>query len=36
MREVIDEVGADAAKFFFLMRDSNSHIDFDLELAKQR
>ncbi|HXT67157.1 MAG TPA: arginine--tRNA ligase [Nitrospiraceae bacterium] len=36
MREVIDEVGADAAKFFFLMRDSNSHLDFDLELAKQR
>jgi len=36
MREVIDEVGADAAKFFFLMRDSNAHLDFDLELAKQR
>ena len=36
MREVIDEVGADAAKFFFLMRDSTSHLDFDLELAKQR
>lgn len=36
MREVIDEVGADAAKFFFLMRDSNSHLDFDLELATQR
>lgn len=36
MREVIDEVGADAAKFFFLMRDSNSHLDFDLDLAKQR
>lgn len=36
MREVIDEVGADAAKFFFLMRDSGSHLDFDLELAKQR
>jgi arginyl-tRNA synthetase len=36
MREVIDEVGADAAKFFFLMRDSKSHLEFDLELAKQR
>ena len=36
VREVIDEVGADAAKFFFLMRDSNTHLDFDLELAKQR
>jgi arginyl-tRNA synthetase len=36
LREVIDEVGADAAKFFFLMRDSNTHLDFDLDLAKQR
>ncbi|MCS6897323.1 MAG: arginine--tRNA ligase [Nitrospira sp.] len=36
MREVIDEVGADAAKFFFLMRDARTHLDFDLELAKQR
>jgi arginyl-tRNA synthetase len=35
MREVIDEVGADAAKFYFLMRDANSHLEFDLELAKQ-
>jgi arginyl-tRNA synthetase len=36
MREVIEEVGADAAKFFFLMRDSRTHLDFDLDLAKQR
>ena len=36
MREVIEEVGADAAKFFFLMRDSKTHLEFDLELAKQR
>ena len=36
MREVIDEVGPDAAKFYFLMRDSNTHLEFDLELAKQR
>jgi arginyl-tRNA synthetase len=36
MREVIDEVGADAAKFYFLMRDPNTHLEFDLELAKQR
>ncbi|MBH0181429.1 MAG: arginine--tRNA ligase [Nitrospira sp.] len=36
MGEVIDEVGADAAKFFFLMRDSRTHLDFDLDLAKQR
>ncbi|MGQ0694830.1 MAG: arginine--tRNA ligase [Nitrospiraceae bacterium] len=36
MREVIDEVGADAARFFFLMRDSKTHLEFDLELAKQQ
>jgi arginyl-tRNA synthetase len=32
----MDEVGADAAKFFFLMRRSDSHLDFDLDLAKQQ
>ncbi len=36
LREVIEEVGADAAKFYFLMRDSKTHLEFDLELAKQR
>lgn len=36
LREVIDEVGADAAKFSFLMRRSDTHLDFDLELAKQQ
>ncbi len=36
LREVIDEVGSDAAKFFFLMRDSSSHLDFDLQLATQQ
>lgn len=36
MREVIDEVGSDAAKFYFLMRDSKTHLEFDLELAKRR
>ncbi|MGH7230694.1 MAG: arginine--tRNA ligase [Nitrospiraceae bacterium] len=36
MREVMEEVGADAAKFFFLMRRSDTHLDFDLELAKQQ
>lgn len=34
LREVLDEVGPDAAKFFFLMRRSDTHLDFDLELAK--
>ena len=35
-REVLDEVGRDALRFFILMHDPNSHIDFDLELAKQK
>ncbi|GJL67478.1 MAG: arginine--tRNA ligase [Nitrospirales bacterium] len=35
LREVIDEVGPDAAKFFFLMRRADTHLDFDLDLAKQ-
>ena len=33
--QVIDEVGKDAARFFFLMRGTNSHLNFDLELAKK-
>lgn len=36
LREVIEEVGADAARFFFLSRSAESHMDFDLELAKQQ
>ncbi len=35
LREVIDEVGVDAARFFFLMRHISAHLDFDLELAKK-
>jgi arginyl-tRNA synthetase len=36
LNEVIDEVGADATRFFLLMRDGNSPLDFDLELAKKK
>jgi len=36
LREVVKEVGSDAAKFFFLMRRADTHLDFDLELAKQQ
>ncbi|MDT7044165.1 arginine--tRNA ligase [Candidatus Nitronereus thalassa] len=36
LREVAEEVGADAAKFFFLMRRSDTHLEFDLELAKKQ
>jgi len=35
LREVVEEVGADACRFFFLARSANSHMDFDLELAKK-
>ncbi|HEY1373616.1 MAG TPA: arginine--tRNA ligase [Candidatus Binatia bacterium] len=35
LAEVVEEVGADAARFFFLMRKSDSHLDFDLDLAKK-
>ncbi len=34
--EVIEEVGRDACRFFFLMRSCDSQLDFDLELAKQQ
>jgi len=35
LRDVVDEVGRDACRFFFLMRRCDSQLDFDLELAKQ-
>ena len=36
MEDLIGEVGVDAARFFFLLRSHDSHLDFDLDLAKQR
>ncbi|RQW83602.1 MAG: arginine--tRNA ligase [Geobacter sp.] len=36
LKEVVDEVGRDAARYFFLMRRSDSQLDFDLELAKRQ
>jgi len=36
LRELVDEVGADCAKFFFLARSTSAHLDFDLDLAKQQ
>ncbi|HMF50060.1 MAG TPA: arginine--tRNA ligase [Candidatus Saccharimonadales bacterium] len=36
LEDVIEEVGRDAARFFFLMRKSDSHLEFDLELAKRQ
>lgn len=36
LRELVEEVGADACRFFFLARSADSQMDFDLELAKQQ
>ena len=36
LTEVLAEVGRDASRFFFLMRKTDSHLDFDLELAKKQ
>jgi arginyl-tRNA synthetase len=36
LREVVEEVGADATRFFLLMRKSDAQLEFDLDLAKQR
>lgn len=34
--DLIEEIGADTARFFTLMRSSSSHIDFDLDLAREQ
>ncbi|MBC8015197.1 MAG: arginine--tRNA ligase [Sporomusaceae bacterium] len=36
LTELIEEVGTDAARFFFIMRSLDSQLDFDLDLAKSR
>jgi arginyl-tRNA synthetase len=36
LREVMDEVGIDAARFFYLLRSFRSHLDFDLTLASKK
>ncbi|MEA3465819.1 MAG: arginine--tRNA ligase [Thermodesulfobacteriota bacterium] len=36
LKEVLDEVGRDACRFIFLMRRSDSQLDFDLDLAKKQ
>jgi arginyl-tRNA synthetase len=36
LRQLVHEVGPDVARFFFLMRKTNSHLDFDLALAKKK
>ena len=34
LRELREEVGTDAARFFYVMRSNDQHLDFDLDLAK--
>jgi len=36
LRELRDEVGSDAARFFYVQRKSEQHMDFDLDLAKSQ
>jgi len=36
LRDVIEEVGADPCRFFFLSRDANSQMDFDMDLAREQ
>ena len=35
LRDVVSEVGVDVARYYFLMRSSDTHLEFDLELAKK-
>ena len=34
LRELIDTIGVDACRYFLTMRSSDSHLDFDMDLAK--
>ncbi|RPI15343.1 MAG: arginine--tRNA ligase [Ignavibacteriae bacterium] len=34
--DLIEDVGADVAQFFFVMRSANTHLDFDIALAKEQ
>ena len=36
LKELYDEVGVDATRFFFVVRRQESHLDFDLDLAKEQ
>ncbi len=36
LRDVVEEVGVDAARFFYLLRRNDSHLDFDLDLARKK
>jgi len=34
--ELLDEVGVDVVRYFYIMRSANSHLNFDLDLAKRQ
>ena len=34
--ELVDEVGSDVVRYFFIMRGMNSHLNFDIDLAKDQ
>ena len=36
LRDVVQDVGADAARYIFLTRKTDSHLDFDLDIAKEQ
>lgn len=36
LKELMEEVGVDATRFFFAMRKTNSHLDFDMDVAKKK
>ncbi len=36
LEELIEDIGADAVQFFFVMRGVNTHLDFDVELAGEK
>jgi len=36
LRDLMEDIGADCAKFFFLMRSTSAHLDFDLDLARRQ
>ena len=36
LRDLMEEVGVDVARYFFVMRSADSHLDFDMDLAKEQ
>jgi arginyl-tRNA synthetase len=36
LRDLVEDVGADCARFFFLLRSTSAHLDFDLDLARRQ